>query len=249
MWLEHIPELVGGDHGRQPSGRNVLGPISRRIELCGAYNEAQTSGSAPHPCVKRDELATKQACKCDVVRIVGLRPAKLVGDPPRLTGEPLRLPAMHRSRQHPVEHRLSLLTLQLSSPQHRVQCRDSLNPHQRRRDQLESLETGEAHWGCCRSSGNTRVEDQPQRPSRDSATAAAQLGAGVPSSSRCVASRPNLHRKPPCPLCSYEKGRLYGRPASRHLLRHSSKKAPRCSNARSSARGLRRADPADEGLS
>jgi hypothetical protein len=75
----------------------------------------------------------------------------------------------------------ALLATQLASPEHRVQGRDSLDPHQRRGDELEPAKPLEADRIRRRGSRNARVDDELQRPSRESATAATQFGAGVPA--------------------------------------------------------------------
>jgi hypothetical protein len=64
-----------------------------------------------------------------------------------------------------------------------VQGRDSLDPHQRRRNQLEPAKPLEPDGVRGRGDPDVCVYDELQR--RDSATAATQFGAGVPSSSFC----------------------------------------------------------------
>ena len=120
-----------------------------------------------------------------IVRVVRLRPAKFVRDLPRLARETVGLTTPHRCVEDPAKHRLGLLPPQLASPEHRVQSRDSLDPHQRWSDKLKPPKPLEPDRIGRRSSGNARIDDELQRPSRDNATAATQLGAGVPSSSCC----------------------------------------------------------------
>jgi hypothetical protein len=63
-----------------------------------------------------------------------------------------------------------------------MQRRSGLDPQQRRRDQLEASQPVEAQRRRDRGGRDARVDDELQRPWRDSATAATQLGTGVPSS-------------------------------------------------------------------
>ncbi len=162
-------------------------PIRRRTftQLGRTNHEAQALRATTHTRIQRDEPATEHARQCNVVGVVGLRPAELVSDRPRLLREPIRLPTPHRRRKHPIAHRLGLLTTQLAPPNHRVQTGYGLDPQERRRHQLKSPETLEADR--IRGSGNrdAGVDDELQRPSRDNATAATQFGAGDPSSSFC----------------------------------------------------------------
>jgi hypothetical protein len=62
-----------------------------------------------------------------------------------------------------------------------MQTRDGLDPHQRRSDQLNPPEALKANGSRRGGGGNAGVDNQPQRPSRDNATAATQFGAGVSS--------------------------------------------------------------------
>ena len=73
----------------------------------------------------------------------------------------------------------------LTAPEHGVQAGNRLDPHQRRRDQLEPAKPLEPDGISRRCDRDACVDDELQRPCRESASAATQFGAGEPSSSFC----------------------------------------------------------------
>ncbi len=66
-----------------------------------------------------------------------------------------------------------------------MQAGNRLDPHQRRRDQLEPAKSLEPDGISRRCDRDACVNEELQRPCRESATAATQFGAGEPSSSVC----------------------------------------------------------------
>ncbi len=186
--------LTSCDCGRKHRGSAGRRPVdsacayscrrrSARAELVRSDDEAEASGRSAHTGVDRDEPALRQSCERDIVGVVGLGPPHLLRDCPCFAHQSAGLRDAHRRSEHPVEHRVSLLAAQLAAPLHRVQCRGRLDPHQRRGDQLKSAKAMEADRVCRCRDCDARVDDELQRPSRDSATAATQFGAGEPSSS------------------------------------------------------------------
>ncbi len=170
--------FVNGPTKTRPSDQPIMSPCkSGPVKLRRPDHKTQPSCSPSHTRVECDETAVKESRQCHVVGVIGLGPAHLSSYIPGFFGKPIRLVAFHGSRKYTILHRLILPMAHLTAPEHGV------HPHQRRRDQFEPAKPLEPDGIRRRCDRDACVDDELQRPWRESATAATQFGAGEPSSS------------------------------------------------------------------
>jgi hypothetical protein len=158
-----------------------------RLEFGWRHDEAKPLCTTAKPAIDGDQAAIVQLRKRDVLGVVGLRPAEILGDFPRSHRQPVRPLLADRKLpgEKPLHGQLGEGVGDIAPKGHLVKHRGNLAPQQRRRDELASAIEGSA----CLLSGpverqldrQARVYDQhAQCDSRERRTAAATFGIGSP---------------------------------------------------------------------
>ncbi len=94
----------------------VAGKPGRVLQLGRADHEPEPCGPTTQPRVKRDEAAAEDMSERDVIGVVGLGPAELVGHGPGSHWKRLGLHARNRRGQHALKHRFGLVAPELAPP-------------------------------------------------------------------------------------------------------------------------------------
>ncbi len=143
--------------------------------------QAEPCRRSLHPLIEGHQGAAEERGESEILRIVGLRPAELVCDSPRLATEQTVTAFNDGSgleqRERSVRNRLG----HDAAPAGNVKSRARFRPEQRRPHELLTCEGLEAAVARRGGQNDVRVEDEDaQRESRTSRTRATQSGIGSP---------------------------------------------------------------------
>lgn len=154
------------------------------VRRCSVAFGAVPARSASEASIQRDEPAAEQTRERHVLGVIGLPPSELVGNMPGLRAQILVLSSPDRALLKACARRFGVLPSYTPPPGGKMQSRPRLRPHQRRREEAVFAELVKAVDGRARVERDARVDDQHQRPRRDSWINLTTSGTGRPESKR-----------------------------------------------------------------
>jgi hypothetical protein len=143
--------------------------------------QPQSLGGTLHAPIEGDQGAVDQRGEREVLRVIGSRPAQLVGDPPCLPPQATVPAFSHHTRLEEGEGALHHSLGDDPAPLCGVKSRASLRPEERWCDKLLVPKGPKAALARGGRQNDVRIEDEhAQRASRSSRTSVTQSGIGSP---------------------------------------------------------------------